>query len=155
MHRFIPVLLHAQGFKVGEVPVNHRSRKFGKSKYGFTRLVKGLLDLMTVLLNTRFVARPLHVFGGVGLLLAGLGIGCLAYLSLLWLFGLGPIGDRPLLLLGLLLVMAGLQVLTVGLLGEFIQRRNATDQPSYTIRSSGSLPSIATGAERHRERTWS
>ena len=148
LHRFIPVLLHWQGFKVGELVVNHRPREFGVSKYGLERLFKGALDLVAVVLNTRYATRPLHVFGLMG---AGLGVGgmaILSYLTVLWFAGLGPIGDRPLLMLGMLMVMSSLQFLTVGLLGEFIQRQNAGGERRYVIRRAN----VATAAPDVRSR---
>lgn len=132
LHRFVPVLLHWQGFRVSEITVNHRPRQFGRSKYGLTRIVKGLLDLMTVVLNTRFAARPMHVFGSLGLLMSAIGFVCLSYLTIIWFFEGGPIGTRPLLLFGVLLVLAGLQAFAIGLLGEFIQARS--EFKSYSVR---------------------
>lgn len=123
LHRFIPVLLHWRGFKIGELPVNHRARKFGQSKFGAERLVKGALDLLTVILNTRFQTRPLHIFGGAGIAMGMAGFLILSYLTAVWFTGGGPIGNRPLLFFGILLVLSSFQFFTVGLLGEFIQRQ--------------------------------
>ena len=134
LHRFIPVLLHWDGFRVGQVAVNHRARQFGKSKYGMGRLFKGALDFLGVMLNTRFATRPLHVFGGAGMLFGGIGTAALAYLSVLWLIGAGPIGTRPLLFFGMLMVMTGFQFITIGLLGEFIQRQSAQPKRLFTVR---------------------
>lgn len=152
LHRFIPVLLHWDGFRVGEAPVNHRARKFGKSKYGLGRLFKGALDFLGVMLNTRFATRPLHVFGGVGSLFALIGLAALLYLTALWFIGEGPIGNRPLLFFGMLMVMTGLQFITTGLLGEFIQRQGAQPKRRFTIRSlhnfetpSASIDDLLTG----------
>ncbi len=139
LHRFIPVLLHWRGYRIGEIPVTHHARQFGESKYGISRLLKGGLDFLGVMLNTRFATRPLHVFGGAGLVFGLAGTGILAYLSVLWLAGLGPIGDRPLLLLGMLLVMSSFQFVTIGLLGEFIQRQGAGQERRYTISSTQNL----------------
>jgi len=135
LHRFIPVLLHWDGFKVGEIPVNHRARQFGSSKYGMGRLFKGALDFLGVMLNTRYATRPLHVFGGAGLVFGGIGAAALFYLSVLWLIGAGPIGNRPLLFFGMLMVMTGFQFLTIGLLGEFVQRQGTQAKRRYTIRA--------------------
>ncbi|MEL6857433.1 MAG: glycosyltransferase family 2 protein [Pseudomonadota bacterium] len=135
LHRFIPILLHWDGFRIGEVPVNHRAREYGKSKYGISRLFKGALDFLGVMLNTRFATRPLHVFGSAGLIFGGIGAAVLAYLSLVWLAGAGPIGNRPLLFFGMLMVMTGFQFITIGLLGEFIQRQSARPKRVYTIRT--------------------
>ncbi len=139
LHRFIPVLLHWCGFRIGEIRVKHRARQFGQSKYGIGRLLKGGLDLLGVLLNTRFATRPLHVFGATGLLFGVLGIAILTYLSALWMAGLGPIGDRPLLLFGMLMVMSAFQFLTIGLLGEFIQRQGAGKERRYSIETTYNL----------------
>lgn len=136
LHRFIPVLLHWRGYRIGEVRVNHHPRQFGQSKYGISRLLKGGLDFLGVMLNTRFATRPLHVFGGAGLIFGLAGFGILTYLTFLWMAGLGPIGDRPLLLFGMLLVMTAFQFITIGLLGEFIQRQGAGRERRYTIGST-------------------
>jgi glycosyltransferase involved in cell wall biosynthesis len=142
LHRFIPVLLHWRGFKVGEVVVNHRAREFGRSKYGAGRLFKGALDLLTVILNTRFQTRPLHVFGGVGAAMGAAGIAILLYLTALWFLGAGPIGNRPLLFLGILLSISSLQFFTVGLLAEFIQRHSAGARPQWLVRRTRNLESL-------------
>ncbi len=142
LHRFIPVLLHWRGFRVGEVAVNHRARRFGASKFGPERLMKGALDLLTVILNTRFRTRPLHVFGVAGIALGILGVSILSYLTVLWFAGAGPIGDRPLLLLGMLLVMSSFQFLTVGLLGELIQRQNSQENPSWVVRRTVNIDEV-------------
>lgn len=133
LHRFVPALLHARGFKVGQIPVEHRARRFGKSKFGTKRLIKGALDLVTVWLTTRYAARPLHLFGGGGLLLSTVGGAILAYLSVLWLIGAGPIGDRPLLMLGMLLVLFGGQMISVGLVAEVVLRRTIDEKDKYSI----------------------
>ncbi len=134
LHRFIPVLLHWRGFHIGEIAVNHRARQFGTSKYGMGRLFKGALDFLGVMLNTRYATRPLHVFGGAGFVFGGIGFAILGYLSVLWLIGAGPIGNRPLLFLGMLMVMTAFQFVTIGLLGEFIQRQSSNQPRRYTIR---------------------
>ncbi len=135
LHRFIPVLLYWDGFRVGEIAVNHRPRKHGASKYGVGRLFKGALDFLGVMLNTRYATRPLHVFGGAGFIFGGIGAAALLYLSVLWLIGAGPIGNRPLLFFGMLMVMTGFQFVTIGLLGEFIQRQRTQAKRQYTIRA--------------------
>jgi glycosyltransferase involved in cell wall biosynthesis len=140
LHRFVPALLFARGFSIAQIPVNHRARQFGKSKFGAKRLVKGALDLMTVWLTTRYGARPLHLFGGGGIVLSVLGFAVLAYLSILWLVGAGPIGDRPLLLFGVLMVLAGGQLIGVGLLGELVLKRTISEHDKYSIAElSGAL----------------
>lgn len=142
LHRFIPVLLHWRGFKVDEIVVNHRARQFGHSKFGAERLVKGALDLLTVILNTRFQTRPLHIFGGAGLLMGMAGFVILVYLTMVWFAGAGPIGNRPLLFLGILLILSSLQFFTVGLLGEFIQRQATNGRPAYVVRRTLNLDII-------------
>lgn len=133
LHRFVPALLHARGYSVGQIPVQHRSRRFGVSKFGAKRLIKGALDLLTVWLTTRYAARPLHLFGGGGLVLSALGGVILAYLSVLWVVGLGPIGNRPLLMLGMLLVLFGGQMISVGLVAEIVLKRSITEGDKYSI----------------------
>lgn len=136
LHRYLPAILFWQGFQITEIPVQHHSRRFGKSKYGAARLLKGFFDLLTVVLNTRYRSRPLHLFGLAGAILIILGIGCLSYLSVLWMLGEGPIGNRPLLFLGLLLVMVGVQLVSTGLLGELIKRSQYPEAHDYVIRST-------------------
>lgn len=135
MHRFIPVLLHWQGFRVAEVAIEHRARKFGHSKYGFSRILKGFFDLLTVILTTRFRTRPLHIFGSIGLLMSLVGVGLLVYLSVLWFMGLGPIGNRPLLFLGMLMLLLGVNSVGIGLVAEFVQNATAHNKPSYFVRA--------------------
>jgi glycosyltransferase involved in cell wall biosynthesis len=119
LHRFIPVLAHYRGFRVAEIPVNHRPREHGRSRYGMERYVRGFLDLLTVTFMGRYRQRPLHLFGGLGLGLSLLGGIVLAYLTVLKLAG-QAIGHRPLLTLGVLLVVVGMQFLSLGLLSELI-----------------------------------
>lgn len=133
MHRFVPALLNARGFVIAQIPVNHRARRFGVSKFGAKRLVKGALDLMTVWLTTRYGARPLHLFGGGGLVMTGLGLAILTYLAGIWMLGLGPIGTRPLLVFGMLLVLAGGQMIGVGLLGELIMKSAIRESDKYAV----------------------
>lgn len=123
MHRFIPVLAAARGFRVREVAVEHAPRVWGTSKYGWSRLVKGAYDLLTVLLLTRFETRPMHFFGSIGLVLGVIGFGLLTYMSYLRLVLDQTIGTRPLFFLGVVLLLAGLQLATAGLVGELIVRR--------------------------------
>jgi glycosyltransferase involved in cell wall biosynthesis len=119
LHRFLPVLAHYQGFRVAEVPVNHRPRQHGRSRYGMERYVRGFLDLLTVTFMGRYRHRPLHLFGGVGLVLGACGTVLLVYLTVLKLSG-EAIGHRPLLTLGVLLVVVGIQFLSLGLLSELV-----------------------------------
>src|SRR5918994_352783 len=108
LHRFIPVLAHYRGFRVAELPVNHRPREHGRSRYGMERYLRGFLDLLTVTFMGRYRHRPLHLFGGLGLLLTLAGIAVLLYLTALKIAG-EAIGHRPLLTLGVLLVVVGTQ----------------------------------------------
>jgi dolichol-phosphate mannosyltransferase len=119
LHRFVPVLAHYRGFRVGELPVNHRPREHGRSRYGMERYVRGFLDLLTVTFMGRYRHRPLHLFGGVGLALGTLGTLVLAYLTVVKLTG-EPIGHRPLLTLGVLLVVVGVQLVSLGLVSELV-----------------------------------
>jgi dolichol-phosphate mannosyltransferase len=119
LHRFIPVLAHDLGFRVTEIAVNHRPREHGRSRYGMERYVRGFLDLLTVTFMSRYRHRPLHLFGGLGLLLSSIGGVILVYLTVVKLTG-EAIGRRPLLLLGVLLVVVGIQFLSLGLLSELV-----------------------------------
>ena len=134
LHRFIPVLAHARGFRVGEVEVRHRRRRHGASKYGFARFIKGLLDLLTVRFLTRFRQRPLHVLGGIGLVLFGLGgLGMLS-LAMIWLDPANrPIGNRPLLFYSIALLLVGIQLVTLGILAELVTAYNIRPEDTYSI----------------------
>lgn len=135
LHRFIPVLASQRGFVVGEVPVNHRPRRFGRSKYGAARFVRGFLDLLTVLFLTRYTRRPLHLFGGLGLLSLGIGVLANLYLTALWLAGVRPIGNRPLLAFGVLCILVGIQFVSLGLLSELVLSFQARSSEDVSIRS--------------------
>ena len=119
LHRFIPVLAHQRGFRIAELPVNHRPREHGRSRYGLERYFRGFLDLLTVSFLGRYRNRPLHLFGGIGFALSAGGVGVLAYLTVVKAMG-HAIGQRPLLILGVLLVVVGLQVFSLGLITELI-----------------------------------
>ena len=119
LHRFLPVLAHQRGYRIAELPVNHRPRAHGRSRYGFERYLRGFFDLLTVSFIGRYRHRPLHLFGGLGLLTIFGGGVCLIYLTLLKAQG-HAIGNRPLLILGVLLVVVGIQLLSIGLIGEMI-----------------------------------
>jgi dolichol-phosphate mannosyltransferase len=123
LHRFVPVLAHYRGYRVAELPVNHRPREHGRSRYGFERYLRGFLDLLTVSFMGRYRHRPLHLFGGLGLLLGGLGFAILVYLTVVKALG-HAIGQRPLLTLGVLLVVVGMQFLSLGLISELITRQH-------------------------------
>jgi glycosyltransferase involved in cell wall biosynthesis len=119
LHRFIPVLAHGSGYRVAEVAVNHRPREHGRSRYGLERYLRGFLDLLTVSFMGRYRHRPLHLFGGLGLLLGLAGVAVLVYLTVVKLMG-HAIGERPLLTLGVLLVVVGMQFFSLGLISEMI-----------------------------------
>lgn len=119
MHRFIPLLASENGFSVAEIPILHEKRKFGKSKYGFSKIFKDVPDIFTILFLTKYAKRPLHFFGVVGGILSGVGLSLLLYLTIIHFQGYA-IGRRPLLFLGILLVLAGFQVLFTGLLADLI-----------------------------------
>lgn len=123
LHRFVPVLAHHRGFRVAELAVNHRPREHGRSRYGLERYVRGFLDLLTVSFLGRYRTRPLHLFGGLGLLLGVAGVGVLAYLTAIKAGG-AAIGGRPLLVLGVLLVVVGLQFFSLGLIAEMVTRQH-------------------------------
>jgi glycosyltransferase involved in cell wall biosynthesis len=133
LHRYIPVLASRRGFRVGEITVTHHPRQHGKSKYGWDRFYKGFLDLITVLFITKYTRRPLHLFGVIGLLAVGIGFAINFYLFILWLND-ESLSQRPLLLLGVLLMLLGIQVLTTGLVGEMITFKNFRRSDSYSVR---------------------
>lgn len=148
LHRFIAVLAHARGFRVTELPVHHRPRKHGTSKYGVRRFLRGLLDLFTVTFLTGYGERPQHLLGGIGFALFALGAAGLGYLSIVWLLmnAIGaipvePIGARPLLAYSMAAVLLGAQALSLGLLAELIVANTAHERDSYSVAErTGRLP---------------
>jgi glycosyltransferase involved in cell wall biosynthesis len=124
LHRFTPVLASAEGFRIGELPVRHHARKWGSSKYGWSRLTKGFLDLLTVIFLTQYRQRPMHLFGLPGLLSMALGIFFGLWLTIEKVVFNEAIGTRPLLLLAVLLVVIGTQFFGLGLLGEYQTHRS-------------------------------
>ena len=132
LHRFIPVLAHWKGYRVAELPVQHRPRRHGRSKYGLRRLLAGLLDFVKVLFLTHYLYRPLRLFGSAGLLVLLAGVGLGAYLTALRLFG-ETIGRRPLLTLCILLVLAGLQLISTGLIGEMLHHVSFRPEEEYSV----------------------
>lgn len=147
LHRFIPVLAYSRGFKVTQIPVHHRSRQFGQSKYGFKRFLRGFLDLLTVSFLTKFGQRPLHFLGGIGLFCFGLGIAGLIYLGLLWvgmnflhLWEPSPIGTRPLLLYSVASLLLGAQVLSLGMLAELIVANTGHERDTYSVAERTPFP---------------
>jgi glycosyltransferase involved in cell wall biosynthesis len=119
LFRFIPVLAAARGFRVAEIPVKHHARIHGRSRYGLERILRGFFDLMSVIFLTRYARRPMHLFGLIGLFLATAGVGLNLYLTIAWFLG-EPLGKRPLLQLGVLLIVTGIQFGSLGFLGEFM-----------------------------------
>jgi glycosyltransferase involved in cell wall biosynthesis len=137
LHRFIPVLASYRGFRVAEVAVNHRPRAHGRSRYGLNRYLRGFFDLLSVTFMGRYRHRPLHLFGGVGLLMGFVGFLVLVYLTILKIGGAG-IGHRPLLTLGVLLLVVGVQFVSLGLLSELItsqheERIDERDRASHLV----------------------
>jgi hypothetical protein len=119
---------------VSEIKVSHRPRKFGRSKYGVKRFARGFFDLLTVLFLGQYTWRPLHLFGWAGLVAFALGILINLYLTALWLQDRGPIGNRPLLTLGVLLVIVGVQFFSFGLLSEMFAFTQSKETEPYSIR---------------------
>lgn len=146
MHRFIPVLAAARGFRVGELVINHRPRKFGHSKYGVRRFIKGFLDLLTVKFLTSFRRRPQHLLGTVGLMsfLAG-GFG-IAWLAVEWLLTqtgarvFPPLHQRPLLIYAVAAMLMGTQLMSIGFLAELITAHHTRDQDTYSIAERTDVP---------------
>jgi len=136
MHRFIPAIASEQGVTIAEVVVHHRPRRHGSSKYGISRTVRVMLDLLTVKFLLSYSTRPLQIFGLIGLAMGTVGALIAGYLSYVKLFEDQAIGNRPLLLLGILLIFSGLQLVTLGLLAELQSRtyHESQDKPTYVIR---------------------
>ena len=133
LHRYIPALAHWAGFRVGEKVVQHHPRKFGRTKFGISRLSRGFLDLVTVLFTTRYIRRPLHLFGVWGILSFMIGVLIDGWLSIEWFLGRTSLSNRPLFLLGFLFIIIGAQFVSFGLLGEMINRQQR-DETTYSIK---------------------
>ena len=136
MHRFIPAIASELGVGITEVVVNHRARQHGRSKYGLSRTIRVILDLVTVKFLLSYSTRPLQIFGLVGLAMGSAGILLTAWLAYVRLVELQPIGNRPILLLAILLVFTGVQLVTLGLLAELQARtyHESQDKPTYVVR---------------------
>ncbi len=149
MHRFIPAIASEQGVRIAEVVVNHRPRRFGTSKYGLSRTMRVVLDLFTVKFLLSYSTQPIQIFGPPGLLMGAAGLGITAYLGYVRLFAGQAIGDRPLLLLGILLLFAGMQFLTLGLLAELQARtyHESQDKPIYAVREILETPADTAAGE--------
>jgi dolichol-phosphate mannosyltransferase len=150
LHRFVPVLAAARGFRVGELAIHHRPRQFGRSKYGLTRFVKGFLDLLTVKFLTGFGQRPQHVLGTIGLGSFLLGGALLVYLAVYWIvaqlapdLGLIPLHQRPLVIYSVGLLLLGGQLMSIGFLGELLiaYQQRETDNYSIAERTGAAGPS--------------
>ncbi|HEV2104544.1 MAG TPA: glycosyltransferase family 2 protein [Candidatus Eisenbacteria bacterium] len=131
LHRFLPALAHWRGFRVGELGVHHRARRYGRSKFGAARFVNGFLDLLTAAFISTSALKPLHVFGRIGLLFLVTGFGLATWFVAQWLHG-DPLRVRPLMLLGAACVLLGIQFILMGLLGEMIAHQSARDD--YPVR---------------------
>ncbi|MCL4123532.1 UNVERIFIED_CONTAM: hypothetical protein GTU68_043975 [Idotea baltica] len=137
MHRFIPALADQIGAKLAEVPVNHRARRFGESKYGISRTIRVVLDLVTVKFLLGYSKRPIHLFGTIGLISMFFGGGMLSFMSLQKILFSVSMGNRPLMFLGIMLVIIGIQFLVFGLLAEVLARtyHESQDKAVYVVRN--------------------
>jgi len=136
LHRFLPALAFMEGAKIAEIPVKHHPRRYGSSKYGLGRTLRVLMDLLTIWFMQKFLTRPMHVFGSLGLVSMGLGVLTGLYLTIVK-YGFGQnIGDRPLLILVVILLLAGVQLFSFGLLGELLIRtyHESQGRPIYRVR---------------------
>jgi dolichol-phosphate mannosyltransferase len=140
LHRFVPVLAHARGYQVGELVINHRARKFGRSKYGFRRFVKGFLDLLTVKFLTGFGQRPQHFLGTVGLIFFTIGFVVLTYLAISWTInavwpiqGWVPLHQRPAVIYSVGALLLGGQLMSLGFLAELMIAYQGRDRDTYSI----------------------
>lgn len=146
MHRFIPAIASEFGVRVSEMVVNHRARSAGTSKYGLSRTIRVILDLLTVKFLLNYATRPLQIFGLVGVVMGGLGVAITAWLAFVRLVERQSIADRPLLLLGILLIFTGLQLVTLGLLAEMQARtyHESQNKATYAIREVREVPEDST-----------
>ncbi|NBD15441.1 MAG: glycosyltransferase [Cyanobacteria bacterium] len=141
LHRFLPALAFMEGAKIAEIPVKHHPRRYGSSKYGLGRTLRVLMDLLTIWFMQKFLTRPMHVFGSLGLLSLGLGVLMGGYLTILkFVFG-QSLDDRPLLILVVVLLLAGVQLFSFGLLGELLIRtyHESQGRPIYRVREIVSI----------------
>jgi dolichol-phosphate mannosyltransferase len=139
LHRFIPVLAAARGYRVGEIEINHRERKFGYSKYGLRRFIKGFLDLLTVKFLTGFGQRPQHLLGTIGLVSFVAGNIALLYLAVTWVINFYypgsflPLHERAVPIYALAALLVGAQFMTIGFLAELITAYKSRDEDSYSV----------------------
>lgn len=141
MHRYIPVLAHWNGFAIGELPVVHQSRKYGQSKFGAGRFFAGLFDFLAVVFITRYFRRPMHFFGMMGLISFLSGFIISLYVTVEKIFYTKPVSNRPILFLGILLIILGAQLFSTGLLGEMLSTSSSGGGNDYTIRETVNLQS--------------
>jgi glycosyltransferase involved in cell wall biosynthesis len=139
MHRFIPLILAEQGYRIAEVPVSHHERKYGASKYSWMKIFTASPDLLTTFFLVKYMGRPLHFFGRIGSALFAIGFAALCYLTYLWLHSI-PIGSRPLLSLGVLLVVIGGQVVLTGLLADLILKIHYDARRDFPFRYASGPP---------------
>jgi len=136
MHRYIPAIASWMGVKVAEIPVNHLARKFGKAKYGISRTIRVILDIITIKFLLTYSKKPMQIFGLVGVFTSLVGFIATAYLIVERLFFNQPLSSRPLFILSIFMIFIGIQLITMGLLGEIMMRtyHEGTDKPTYVIR---------------------
>lgn len=135
MHRYLPALAHWNGFKVTECVVEHHKRQFGKSKFGLSRFIRGFLDLLTVVFTTRYMRRPLHFFGVWGTMFTIIGLIVFGILSIQWMFCEVALSGRPLAWASLGLIIIGIQLFSIGIIGEMIVKQNLTkNNNNYIIK---------------------
>ena len=152
MHRFIPLILADMGYRVAEIPVTHLQRKYGVSKYSSVKVFTASPDLLTTFFLVKYMGRPLHFFGRIGSALFGVGFVALAYLTYLWLRGI-PIGSRPLLSLGVLLVLIGGQVVLTGLLADLVIKINYDARREFPLRYASPAASATRPADARQSAT--
>src|SRR5690606_14795767 len=136
MHRFIPAIASLAGARICAVKVNHRARRYGSSKYGIGRTMRVVLDLLTVLSLQRYLSRPMQVFGLWGLVLSVVGFALCAYLAFMRIVYASPLADRPLLIMGVLMLLAGIQLVSLGLVADLLTRtyHEAQHRRPYFVR---------------------
>jgi glycosyltransferase involved in cell wall biosynthesis len=141
MHRFIPLIVREMGYQVAEIPVRHHQRKYGVSKYRATKVLTEVPDLLTLFFLVKYTTRPLHFFGRIGALLFAVGFAALLYLTVLWFRGI-PIGTRPLLSFGVLLVLVGGQIVFTGLLADLIVNMNQNRKREFPLKYASDVESL-------------